>query len=282
MVRPEGFEPPASWFVARRSIQLSYGRARGAHIITSKTKRHSGSGIDSGRSALRGRAARIAKSMFYLYLRSPKIIPSEFPLTSSATALSACGGSSGSSSVAQPRSFQVCGIGRGLEAVTVSISSLGAITGMDAGGCGFAGAATIHVKGNVYDVSVTFGGGHCSNGTSVVTGIAYYNATKLSAGLNSKSDEWVFVWGDETVTRNATNARLRTRPNASLTKQPPTVSGTRASAKLLQIGIRPHYGRSQQTGTSLHMMQKYYWRFVPNALRENRSVVLSGVRAVSA
>ena len=26
MVRPEGFEPPANWFEASCSIQLSYGR----------------------------------------------------------------------------------------------------------------------------------------------------------------------------------------------------------------------------------------------------------------
>ena len=26
MVRPEGFEPPTPWFVAKCSIQLSYGR----------------------------------------------------------------------------------------------------------------------------------------------------------------------------------------------------------------------------------------------------------------
>jgi hypothetical protein len=41
MVRPERFELPASWFVARRSIQLSYGRARGANITTSISERHS-------------------------------------------------------------------------------------------------------------------------------------------------------------------------------------------------------------------------------------------------
>jgi hypothetical protein len=31
LVRPEGFEPPTPWFVAKYSIQMSYGRLKGAN-----------------------------------------------------------------------------------------------------------------------------------------------------------------------------------------------------------------------------------------------------------
>ena len=85
----------------------------------------------------------------------------------------------------------------GVEFATVTISSAGAISGSGAGGCTFAGTTTPHSKGNVYDVSVTFGGGLCTNGTNTVTGVAHFDdATKeiRSAALNSsRSDGFLYV-----------------------------------------------------------------------------------------
>jgi hypothetical protein len=76
----------------------------------------------------------------------------------------------------------------GVEFVTVTISGTGAISGRSASGCTFTGTASTRAKGNVYNVSVTFGGGVCSNGTDTVTGVGYFDAkTKqiIAAALNS-------------------------------------------------------------------------------------------------
>jgi hypothetical protein len=83
------------------------------------------------------------------------------------------------------------------EATTVMVASGGAITGTSAGGCSFSGSAMPRASGNVYDITVTFGGGVCDNGTSTVTGVAYYvaaNNTLIGTALNSaRTNGFIFV-----------------------------------------------------------------------------------------
>jgi hypothetical protein len=85
----------------------------------------------------------------------------------------------------------------GVESATVAISSTGVISGNSAKGCSFTGNATPRPNGNVYNVSVTFGGGVCVNGTNTVTGVAYFDASTrrlTSAALNSgRTDGFLYV-----------------------------------------------------------------------------------------
>jgi hypothetical protein len=87
--------------------------------------------------------------------------------------------------------------GGGTEFATLVVTSSGAISGVSAGGCSYTGTATPRTHGNVFNVSVTFAGGTCSNGTSTVTGVAYYDAIlkQITAGaLNSgRSNGFIFV-----------------------------------------------------------------------------------------
>lgn len=85
----------------------------------------------------------------------------------------------------------------GSEPTTLTITDTGNISGTGTSGCTFTGTAAPHVRGNVFDVSVTFGGGACSNGTDTVTGIGYYDiATKRLWGMAlnaTRSNGFIFA-----------------------------------------------------------------------------------------
>ena len=79
-------------------------------------------------------------------------------------------------------------VGLGGESAQVVITAEGALSGQSASGCSFTGVVTTGTGGNYYNVSVTFRGGVCANGTQTVTGVGYYDATTRdlwSAALNA-------------------------------------------------------------------------------------------------
>ena len=74
----------------------------------------------------------------------------------------------------------------GTETATLTVSATGAVVGTSSDGCQFAGTAAPRRKGNVFDVSLTFKGGSCVNGTSTLQGVAYLDGSSLySAVLDS-------------------------------------------------------------------------------------------------
>lgn len=83
------------------------------------------------------------------------------------------------------------------ETVTVTVSAPDSVTGTSTSGCSFEGSVSPRSHGNVYDVSVTFKGGVCSNGTSTVNGVAFFDAatkTLRGAALNdTRTNGFVYV-----------------------------------------------------------------------------------------
>jgi hypothetical protein len=74
------------------------------------------------------------------------------------------------------------------EVTSIVITAPGVIAGVGTGGCKFLGTVAPRSRGNAYDLSITFGGGACSSGTSKVTGIGYFDAVAKRfyvAALNS-------------------------------------------------------------------------------------------------
>jgi hypothetical protein len=69
----------------------------------------------------------------------------------------------------------------GVEFSAATISLAGTILGSSASGCTYTGAAVPRAQGNVYNISVTFGGGVCFNGSRTLSGVAYLDGNVLTA-----------------------------------------------------------------------------------------------------
>lgn len=81
--------------------------------------------------------------------------------------------------------------------ITGQLSSVLAGNGQNTNVCNFSGMASPHAKGNVYDLSITFGGTGCTNGTNTATGVAYLSSASnqlYSVALNSdQSNGFLFI-----------------------------------------------------------------------------------------
>jgi hypothetical protein len=84
------------------------------------------------------------------------------------------------------------------EVTSIVLTAPGVIAGAGTGGCKFLGTVAPRSRGNVYDLSISFGGGACSSGTSKVTGIGYFDSVAKRfyvAALNSSRSNGLLYLG---------------------------------------------------------------------------------------
>ena len=100
-----------------------------------------------------------------------------------------------------PNLTQVTGTYTGLHTdnhtVTVTVESAGTLSGDSTDGCTVAGTLSPRGKGNVFHISVTFGGGACRHGTETITGVAFYDAATqrlyIAALNNARTTSYLFL-----------------------------------------------------------------------------------------
>lgn len=100
-----------------------------------------------------------------------------------------------------PNLTQVAGTFSGLHAdnhqITVTVDSVGTLSGHSTDGCTVEGTLSPRGKGNVFHTSVTFGGGACRQGTETVTGVALYDAITqrlyIAALNNARTTSYLFL-----------------------------------------------------------------------------------------
>lgn len=67
-------------------------------------------------------------------------------------------------------------LSRGLENASVTVSATGSMSGVGASGCAVTGSATPRARGNVFDVSLSFGSSPCLFANQTMTGIGYFDS----------------------------------------------------------------------------------------------------------
>ncbi|GJH15004.1 hypothetical protein CBA19CS22_00700 [Caballeronia novacaledonica] len=84
---------------------------------------------------------------------------------------------------------------KGSEAVTVTLSADGSISGRGPSGCTFTGTASPHSGKNVYDATITFGGSNCLYPGRSLTGMLTVAENQLfaAAPLADRSDAFILV-----------------------------------------------------------------------------------------
>lgn len=86
----------------------------------------------------------------------------------------------------------------GSESATLTVSTLGAVSGSGVSGCTFSGTVTPRAKGNAYNATLTFGGSPCLFANTTVTGGAYFDALNkrlYAVGLKAARDNGVIFVG---------------------------------------------------------------------------------------